>query len=231
MDSMLDSVTSIPLAVWVLFGLWLLLAFVAILLCASGVAGLWHRRLLGGASRLCCGLVLAGGVATVAAIGLGLQAYHRLTHEQDALHISFVRQAPGDFIATIRYPDGWRDEYRLLGEEWQVDARILRWKGPAVVAGMDTLFQVERVSGRHHELSREREGPRTVYQIARPQQRLDLWHLAQRYPDRVPWVDAIYGSATYLPMADGAEFEVRVTASGLAARPVNPAAREALRRW
>jgi len=47
----------------------------------------------------------------------------------------------------------------------------------------------------------------------------------------MPGVDAHYGTATYLPMAHGAIFEVTMTRTGLIARPVNEAAREAVGDW
>ena len=44
------------------------------------------------------------------------------------------------------------------------------------------------------------------------------------HPRWLPFVDAVYGSATYMPMADGARYQVSITQSGLIARPLNPAA-------
>jgi hypothetical protein len=60
---------------------------------------------------------------------------------------------------------------------------------------------------------------------------LDLWELSTRYPRWLPFVDAIYGSATYLPMAETARYEVKMTPSGLLARPINPAAESAAGNW
>ena len=44
-------------------------------------------------------------------------------------------------------------------------------------------------------------------------------------------VDAYYGTATYLPMADGARFEVSLTRDALIARPANIRARDAVGGW
>jgi len=60
---------------------------------------------------------------------------------------------------------------------------------------------------------------------------LDVWQFARKYPRLMPGVDAHYGTATYLPMAHGAVFEVTMTRTGLIARPVNEAAREAVGDW
>ena len=40
-------------------------------------------------------------------------------------------------------------------------------------------------------------------------------------------MDTLYGGAAYMPMADGARYEVWITQSGLIARPANDVARNA----
>ena len=47
----------------------------------------------------------------------------------------------------------------------------------------------------------------------------------------LPGVDALYGSAVYVPMADGAAFAVMVTQSGLIVRPLGSAAQHAVGGW
>ena len=66
----------------------------------------------------------------------------------------------------------------------------------------------------------------------RPPDLIDTWQLARDHKEWVmPWIDAVYGSATYLPMADGAVYEVRVSPTGLLARPLNDVARKAVAGW
>jgi hypothetical protein len=60
---------------------------------------------------------------------------------------------------------------------------------------------------------------------------MDAWRFAREHPKLLPGVDAHYGTATYLPMANGAVFEVTMTRTALIARPVNEAAREAVGDW
>jgi hypothetical protein len=44
-------------------------------------------------------------------------------------------------------------------------------------------------------------------------------------------VDAVYGSATFLPMADKAAYAISASQTGLIARPLNEAARNAISGW
>ncbi len=135
-----------------------------------------------------------------------------------------------EFNATLTYPNGERANFALRGDEWQVDARVLKWHAFANLLGFDAAYRLERISGRYTRLEDERTLPRTVYDLYTPG-RIDPWELVHRYRSWVPWVDALYGSATFLPMADGALYEIKVSQSGLVARPLNQAAREAVGSW
>ena len=57
----------------------------------------------------------------------------------------------------------------------------------------------------------------------------DLWELDQTI--NMPFVEGVYGNATFMPMRDGAMFDIRLSASGLVAVPVNEQAREAVQLW
>ena len=76
--------------------------------------------------------------------------------------------------------------------------------------------------------NRNASDERTVYALSE-NPGVDLWTLSIEYPRWLPFVDAVYGSATYLPMADGARYEVSITQSGLIARPLNEQRRRRLK--
>jgi len=173
-------------------------------------------------------LFLLAGCTFLVAADLG--TYQRLTEEQPAGELQFSRIAVHQFNGVLTYPDGKVALFFLRGDEWQVDARILKWQALANLAGFDTAFRLDRISGRYSQIEDERTKPRTVYELKPPNQ-IDLWELARRYHRWLPWFDALYGSATYLPMADKADFEIAVSQSGLVARPLNQAARDAVSGW
>ena len=183
------------------------------------------RRTLGAVSLLAL-LALAGlGVA----VALNLRTYARLTHEEPVAELSFEARAPQRYRATLTtVPDLQKRSFELAGDDWQLDARVLKWRGWATLLGLDARYRLERVSGRYRDIEQERTAPRSVYALGE-EPTFDLWSLASQYPDWLPFVDAVYGSATYLPMAEGATYEVSLTQSGLIARPQNAAARAANR--
>jgi len=175
--------------------------------------------------------------ATSAALGtaavmlfMSYLGYQRLTAEQQVAMIEFAQSGNEEYTARLMI-DGELD--RLLpirGDEWQLDARVLTWTPPATILGLDPVYQLERLSGRYSTVERERTEPRTVHSLAE-ERTLDLWSLAHDFPKFTPGVDAYYGTATYLPLADGARFRVTLSRDAIIARPVNDSAREAVGDW
>lgn len=179
---------------------------------------------------------LVGGVASGAVGGASIllafsyYGYGRLVDEQLVSRIEFSQAAPGEYVARVMI-DGQTDRlFTLRGDEWQMDARVVNWKPPATLLGLDPIYQLDRLSGRYADIDEERSSMRTVHALS-DEITLDVWRVARRFPALMPGVDAYYGTATYLPMADGARFEVTLTRTALIARPVNAAAHEAVGQW
>jgi uncharacterized membrane protein len=179
--------------------------------------------------------LLAGGVIVLLLAGFGLVAanfftYARLTHEQEAARVTTRQLAERHYAVTLQAAQAPPRHYELRGDEWQIDARVLKWRGMGTLLGLDTVYRLERISGRYADIANERSAPRTVHALAEDPG-LDFWSLIRRHQRYVPLADAQYGSAAYVPMAEGAEYAVTVSASGLVVRPVNDAARKALGGW
>jgi hypothetical protein len=179
---------------------------------------------------------LAGGVASGAVGGASIllafsyYGYGRLIDEHMVGRIEFSQSAPGEYLARLMI-DGEPDRLLpLRGDEWQMDARVINWKPPATLLGLDPIYQLERLSGRYTNVDDEMSEQRTVHALSEDLA-LDVWRVARRFPMLMPGVDAYYGTATYVPMADGARFEVTLTRTALISRPVNDAAREAVGNW
>ena len=165
-------------------------------------------------------------------VGVALTSYHRLAAEQAAAEVQIRKHADADkhFTAMVIYPSKDFQVYDLYGDEWQIDARVLQWHGLARVLGFDAMYRLERISGRYSGIAEEKSAKRTVHALA-PPERYDLWQFAKNAKEWMPWVDALYGSAVFLPMADNTIFEVRVSPAGLVARPVNDEAKKAVGGW
>lgn len=205
-------------------------ALVSLLFFVAAIRRWRRRRILGGMAHGSAGLIFLLAAVCAALLGTNLRTYQRLAYEQPAGELQLTKDGERQFDAVLTYPDGERASFLLRGDEWQVDARVLKWHAFANLVGFDAAYRLERISGRYTRVEDERTEPRTVYDLHAPG-RIDPWELVHRYRSWVPWLDALYGSATFLPMADGALYEIKVSQSGLVARPLNQAAREALSSW
>jgi hypothetical protein len=174
-------------------------------------------------------LVLLTAAAAVL-VAMNLYTYARLTHEQAAARVSIRQLGERRFVVSVQPDKAAPRHFELRGDEWQIDARVLKWRAMGNLAGLDTLYRLERLSGRYSDITLERNAQRTVYTLAEDPG-LDLWSLLNRHYRYVPFADALYGSAAYVPMAEGAEYTVSVSTTGLLVRPANDAAKQALGGW
>jgi hypothetical protein len=207
-----------------------ILTLIGVLFLASMVRHARRGRLLrAGGSATACAASAGLGVSGIL-IFMSYLGYEQLTAEQLVGVIEFSQSAPEEYTARLMI-DGQIDRLLTLrGDEWQLDARVVTWKPPATVLGLEPVYQLERLSGRYSSVDRERSEQRTVHDLAE-ERPLDLWRLARKFPRMTPGIDAFYGTATYLPLADGARFRVTLSRDALVTRPINDQARNAVGDW
>jgi len=203
---------------------------IAAIFLALTVHSLRRRRWLSACRHAGTGLLLALAAGLLLALGINIYTYQRLTGEQAVATIRIAGLAPGHFRLSASFPGQGIRQFDMRGDAWQMDARILKWKGVGNLLGLDARYRLERLSSRYTDIDAERDSPHSLYALSRDS-RLDPWTLAHEYSRWLPFVDAVYGSATYLPLADGASYQVSITQSGLIARPLNPTGQAAIRDW
>lgn len=213
-----------------LLGLTALLCLLTLYLVLATLRQLRRGRLLRAGSNVMLALVAATLGTLGVVIATSYLGYSRLTAEQKVGEIMFARLGDSTFEARLMI-DGERDRIMTLkGDEWQLDARIVTWKPPMTLLGLEPIYQLDRISGRYSDIERERTSERTVHALYEASA-VDLWSLAEAFPRLLPGVDAYYGTATFLPMAPGARYEIHLSRDALIARPGNDAARAAVGAW
>ena len=207
----------------------ILIIFAAVLLRAT-LSQIRKGRLVRATGSVAVGASAAVLGTAAILLAVSYMGYHRLTAEQHVAIIEFTKDEEQTYLARLMLEGELDRMFSMRGDEWQLDARVLTWKPPATLLGLDPVYRLERLSGRYTNIERERSEPRTVYSLA-DERPLDIWRFAREYPRFAPGVDAFYGTAAYLPIADGARFQVTLSRDALIARPANEAAREAVGNW
>ena len=184
-----------------------------------------HRRVAAGWRALLV-LVFAALALLSAGIGLSLRGYQRLNAEIPVLTIDAHLRSPQQWTLKLTRADGRQRTLTLSGDDWRVEAVVLKWKLPALLAGVPPLYRLDRLSGRYDDPAREVEAPRTVIDF-NPAGDLDLISLHKQYPRWLPMIDTVYGSGAYLPLVDGGHYQVSLMRTGaLVARPDAATARK-----
>jgi len=194
------------------------LGAIGVLLLLAAVVALFRLRPLRALVRLLAGALALALGALAAALAIGVQGYRALTFEDLAARIQVRPTGPQRFVATFHYPDGRVASYALNGDAIYVDAHVLKWKPWANVLGLQTAYELSRVTGRYNDIEQERTAPRSVHALAQDRP-VDLFSLRRRYVWLAPLLDADYGSGTFVAVDGSKTLELRVSTTGLLMRP------------
>ena len=187
-----------------------------------------------GAGHLVVGSPLALLGLGVALVALNTQSFARLTHENDVADVSVksLDASKNIYRVMIRRLDGPQQTLTcdLQGDEWEMAARVQKWKPWANVLGLDTTYTLDQVSNKYYDASRGNGHPITACDLRGPAPAVDQyvpnswlnWLVGQSYTEQ-----RRFGSAAYMPLTDGAAYKVVMTQSGLNAEPANDIAKGA----
>ncbi len=158
-----------------------------------------------------------------------LRTYQALTAEIPVAKLHFQKKSHQHYLLTLQIAEQKPQQFELQGDEWQLDARMLKWKPLQVIFGSKTVFRLEHISGRFYDIQRERQ-EKTIYTLSE-NDGLHVWEILRKTPQNFTGVDAVYGSAVYMPMTDQANYQVTMGLTGLIARPLNINAQQAILHW
>lgn len=207
--------------------IWVLFALAAVL----GVLGLlfflrprWFLAWLKGTAAL----ALLAAAFLLAGMAMDLRAYRDIADLQTVATLAIAREGPQQWRVELTRQDEEPRVYSLRGDQWQLEMRVLGFSGPLRWLGLEPAYRLERLTGRYLTLEQERSAERSVHGLS-GEGGLDVWALDRQWG--LPFVEAQFGSATFMPLREGAVYQVRLGNSGTIAVPVNEPAREAVRAW
>jgi len=156
---------------------------------------------------------------------MALRAYHIFTKEELVAIIKCV-PAQENKSLTLDYTEVVNDkrkptkQYNLKGDQWMIDGDILKWDSWVNFLGLHTCYKTTRISSRYLDIKDETSQPRTAYELSGGTDR--LWKMLYRDGQGFPFVEAVYGSATYQFPDENAVFGVYVTTSGYMTKRMPP---------
>ncbi|HEY1631834.1 MAG TPA: hypothetical protein VGF56_10990 [Rhizomicrobium sp.] len=193
----------------------------------QGEAGRGVPRVIVGAPIAIIGLAFA-------LLGVNTQTFARLTYEAPVADVSVkaLDASRGLYQVTTKRLDGPDQTLvcNIQGDEWELTARVQKWKPWANTMGLDTTYTLDQMDNKYFSAERGNGKPITSCDLKGPPPAVNayvpkswlFWITGHSYTE-----DRKFGSGAYMPLAGGAVYRVIMTQSGLNAEPSNDAAKAA----
>jgi len=196
-------------------------ATVFILLCViflfAFFASLRKKRFFGAIRNFTFAVLMLTLSLLFGTISISIQGYNALTREELAATVEIFPVGKQLFMARITFPDSSEKQYKLEGDEFYIDAHILKWKSLANLLGLHTYYELDRISGRYIDIEDETNKNRTVYSVAEDKL-INAFDLRLKYPFLSFLVDAEYGSASFITTNAHKNLQIIVSTTGLLIR-------------
>lgn len=214
----------------------LVVAVIGLLLFFGGLGAMVHGRAGKATVNLGFGGVLAVIGLAAGLVGLNLQSYSRLTYEVPLATVSVKAINPSQklYAVTVTRLDQTHmsQTCTLQGDAWELGGRFQTWKPWAVELGMNATYTLDQLSNRYYSAAEANGRFITACNINGPAPKVN-----QLLPDGwVRWLmshvivqNRFFGSASFMPMVDGARYTVIATQFGFNAEPANEIAAQANR--
>ncbi|MBB71286.1 MAG: hypothetical protein CMF50_02675 [Legionellales bacterium] len=177
---------------------------------------------------------VAGVLIVVGLLGIGfthnLDTYQSLEPGKALATIHFVEIGPNRYHVILKIRGKRRvKQFNLDGDQWQIDAHILRWRKLAQSLGLQPLYRLENITSGFRQATNTQ--PQSSHYGLGKNHGIDLSQLLKKNQAWLPIVDSIYDNGTYAPMANQAKFSIWLTETGLKAQPENTMAVRAANTW
>lgn len=177
-----------------------------------------------------CGLAFLALAGLVAVVAYDLLSYTPLPSQgRTLLTLSFQAEGNQRYRATLR--EGGQERSLILsGDLWQLDARVFGWKGLASLIGLQAGYRLEQLTARYLATEQQASAEPSRIALAASPYGIDLWRWLREGRHDLFLFDAQGERVTFLPMVDGAVYNVSLGLAGLEATPQSPAAQAAVAR-
>jgi len=168
-------------------------------------------------------------VTLLGTVALDFSTYQQLTAQEKILNVNVEKVEVDKFLIRIKSKDK-SQEFLIEGDQWQLDFRLIRFTPVMALAGVSHVYQLNRLSNRYISINDQASKSMYLYSL-RGLKNIDLWQLITSNPSLFPFIDAIFGNSVYMPLKNGAEYEIYIGFSGLVVKPVNQSGKIAVLNW
>ncbi len=191
-----------------------------------------NKKWIAGFLRGSAGILVLLVVAIAAFTGKDLYSYKSASSDNNlVVTVSFRKKDANDYIAEMQDTSGGFSSREVQGQQWQLSARLFAWPPLIAYVGLRTGYKLDSISGRFIELQLDQLVERKQPDSLNTAGFFDTWQFLNAHPAAMPLVSAHMATTGYVPMADGAIYEVVSTGQNLTVNAVNGAAKDAMKNW
>lgn len=175
------------------------------------------------------GCLGVGGLALAvyfAFLSISLVNYQPLEDDQVVATVSFQMQTQNAFVATVTAHNKQSLSYNLEGDLWQLSVRSLKWGGPLAALSPKQGYQLSVLQSRYLSLEQARSNNISQHDLTPVSLMRDAWRKGSAVAEYT--TQEKQHKSPFLPMADGALFQVVWQDGRLVGKPLNGVAEEAM---
>lgn len=167
-------------------------------------------------SRLVLGLTVTVIGVLALSLFLALRACQAFVATTPVAEVRCAWTGPQRFDLTIAMiQQGKRGPERtvsLAGDQWTISGGIIKWHPWLTALGVPNYHHLTRLGGGFLDAAQERAQPLTVVELGGGFS--PVWWWLYRLDPYLPFIDAAYGSAAFMPVDPAWTYHVDVSASG-----------------
>jgi hypothetical protein len=170
-------------------------------------------------------LVFFASATAAGSLAMTLRTYRAFTDRTPVARIDCapVTDNP-DYQMILRYlpyengQPGIASHYLLKGDQWEIGGDVLKWDPRLTWLGLRTCHKVTRISSHALDPQAELAGAHSSYQLHGGTDKFWLW--LHRHGHRLPFVEAVYGSAVFTLPDEEQSFELLIGPDGYSLQKV-----------
>ncbi len=102
--------------------------------------------------------------------------------------------------------------FGIKGNQWRLEGLVIKWKGLVNILGIHTWHKPVRLSGRFSNLPKMKDYISTEYILNNGED--SFWKVIYKVSKFSPFIEAAYGSGTFIPCKEGVIYKIYATTSG-----------------
>ena len=210
----------------------ILLFVISMAAAAFAIKLLANKKWIAGFIRGCVGVFFLVAAIIFVLAGKDVYSYRSAGSDTNVVvTVSFHKKEANNYIVELQEPSGAFYSREIEGQQWQLTARAFAWPPLLSFIGLRSGYRLEAISGRFIELQLDKLVGQKQPETFSASRLFDTWRFLNNYPAVLPFVSAHLAALGFIPIADGAIYEVVPAGQNLSVNPVNDAAKNAMKSW